>query len=341
MTLVASPHLDGRRGDPDATPEADGADASGTAVLSPPAAPPLLASPDGGATGGEGRASVGAGFIAATVAAWLVLLVLATVAVLYPLGPMFQRREQNRLLGAFRVQLQQSADAKEGLAGLLDQAKPTAPDVGDAVAVMDFGRLRIQQVAVEGVGPSQTRRGPGHVPGTAGLGQPGNAVVVARRTGWGGPFTELAKLRSGDQIVASTAQGQSLYRVRTVSHRRLSPAKLYAPSKDDRLTLVTSDRRSPFNSTDALVVEAHLVGRPFEPTPQGGRTSTGDGRHRDPTSGPALALFGLAFAGSAALAAVLYRRWRPLTAYLLTTPALVVFAILTGEAATRLLPAWT
>ena len=41
--------------------------------------------------------------------------------------------------------------------------------------------LRLSQVAVEGVGPEQTRKGPGHVPGTAGLGQPGNAAVVGRR----------------------------------------------------------------------------------------------------------------------------------------------------------------
>lgn len=313
-----------------------------------PSAPPAVAAepgaaPEGVADVGPGEASPPTpGAIAATAGAWLVLLLLAVVAVLYPLGPLFQRREQHRLLSGFRVKVQQAADAKQGLAGVLNAKKPVAPVVGDPVAILDLGGgLRIQQVALEGVGPDQTRRGPGHVPGTAGLGQPGNSVVVGRRTGWGAPLARLGKLGEGDKIVATTTQGQSVYAVQSVKRQTLKPTSLYGPSNDDRLTLVTSASRSPFARSEALVVRAKLQGQPFEPTPQGGRTSVADGRHGDRSAVPLLVLFGLGYVVAAALAGLLYRRWRPLTAYLLTTPALVVFAILAGEAGTRLFPAWT
>jgi sortase A len=278
--------------------------------------------------------------IVAIVGAWLVLLAIATAAVLYPLGPLFQRREQHQLLRTFRVDVQQAADAKEGLEGLLNAEKPLAPEVGQSVAILDLGRVRVQQVVIEGVGPDQTRRGPGHVPGTAGLGQPGNSVVVGRRSGWGGPFDGLGSLRAGDEIVTTTVQGQSVYVVRTVEERRLDPEAQYGPSDDDRLTLVTSAGRWPWATDRAIVVEARLEGRPFEPTPQGGRVASADGRRGDTGGWAPLALFGAGFAGAAVAAAVLYRRWRPLTAYLLTTPAVVVMAILTGESVLRLLPAW-
>ncbi|HEX7133942.1 MAG TPA: class E sortase [Iamia sp.] len=310
-----------------------------TAAPPEPPSSPLMSSTDTAAeTPGEMPSPRA---IVAIVAAWLVLLVLATAAVLYPLGPLFQRREQHELLRGFRVEVQQAADAKEGLAGLLDAEEPLAPEVGQSVAILDLGRVRVQQVVVEGVGPDQTRRGPGHVPGTAGLGQPGNSVVVGRRSGWGGPFDELGSLREGDEIVATTLQGQTVYVVRSVEERRLQPEELYGPSDDDRLTLVTSASRSPFATDRAIVVEAGLDGRPFEPTPQGGRAASIDGRQGDTGGWAPLALFGTGFAVAAVLAAVLYRRWRPLTAYLLTTPALVVMAILTGESVLRLLPAWT
>ncbi len=279
--------------------------------------------------------------IAALVVAWLLLLLLAALAVLYPLGPLFQRRDQHRLLGGFRTEVQQAADATQGLAGLIDAEMPTAPATGDAVAILDLGGLRIQQVVLEGVGADQTRQGPGHVPGTAGLGQPGNSAVVARRTGWGGPFDRLAELEPGTRIVATTVQGQSVYVVRKVSERPLRPATDLGPSDDDRLTLVTSASRWPLATDRAVVVEARLDGRPFEPTPQGGRSVADDGRQGDPDGWPSFALFAGLYAGATLGAAVLYRRWRPLTAYLLTTPALVVFALLAGESLTRLLPAWT
>ena len=64
---------------------------------------------------------------------------------------------------------------------------PTQPPLpGAPVGVLAIPALGINQAVVEGVGSSQTVSGPGHVPGTAGLGQPGNAAVVGRNAGYGG-----------------------------------------------------------------------------------------------------------------------------------------------------------
>ena len=77
-------------------------------------------------------------------------------------------------------------------------------------------------MVVEGVDPAQTSVGPGHVPGTAGLGQPGNSVLVVRHKGYGAAFERLGRLREGDQIVVTTTQGQSVYDVTVVRHVRIA-----------------------------------------------------------------------------------------------------------------------
>jgi sortase A len=285
------------------------------------------------------RRTVGRQILISAIA-WSLFLVAATVAVVYPLGPTLQHRRQHHLLRSFREELDHAANAKEGLAGLLDQGEVPAPAVGDPVAVLDIGAIRLRQVVVEGANSAQTSQGPGHVPGTAGLGQPGNATVVGRRSGWGGPFSDLARLRPGHRIVTTTTQGQAVYRVQTVRH---VPAgrSLGAPTGDDRLTLVTSDSAWPLASGRAVVVVAKLEGQPFEPTAQGTRPQAVPGAGGDRSGIGTLGFFALVFASIAGAAAVAPRRWKPLVAHLLTTPVLVVLAVVVAEQASRLLPAWS
>jgi hypothetical protein len=115
---------------------------------------------------------------------------------------------------------------------------------------------------------------------------------------------------------------------------------LYGPSDDDRLTLVTAGSRVPWATDRATVVVATMRGRPFEPTPQGGRTTADDGRSSDAGVWAPLALAGLAYLAAAVVAVVLYRRARPRAAYLITAPPLLAATVLTAEAVARTLPAW-
>ena len=285
------------------------------------------------------RPPLTAGRIVTLVVGWSLLLVVATAAVAYPLGPLFEQRAQHRSLRKLRTEIYEAANSTEGLAGVLGETTPAAPATGDPVAILDVGGLHLRQVVIEGSSAAQTSNGPGHVPGTAGLGQPGNAVIIGRRAAWGGPFGSIDQLRTGERIVVTTTQGQSVYRVTHV-RRGARSAPAFAPTDDDRLTLVTSSSSLPWASRSSSVVVAEIVGRPFEPTPQRGREAR-TGHIGGDTGGLAQLVLVLgAFAWVAWQTTSDHRRWRPLTAYLLTTPALVVLALLVAESLTRLLPQW-
>jgi sortase A len=323
--------------------------------------------------------------IAIAVAVWLGATVTVVTLVLYGVGPMLEQRDQTALLADYRVEVRQAAAQTNGLPGV--ELPTRAPETGSPVAIIDIPAMKLEQVVVEGVGPQQTRRGPGHVPGTAGPGQPGNSAIVARRSTFGGPFRPLGTLEEGDEILVTTTQGQSIYVVTEIrsdevadgdgtrpteeetttatappapagvagedaetEERELDAAlpvgaittdELYGRTDDDRLTLVTSAATRPWNTERATIVTAQMRGRPFQPTPQSGRTSPQDGRGADANAWAPLMLAVIAYAVAVAAAVVLYRRARPRSAYLITAPPLVAAAILTAEAVARLLPAWT
>jgi hypothetical protein len=116
---------------------------------------------------------------------------------------------------------------------------------------------------------------------------------------------------------------------------------LYGTSTDDRLTLVTSASAFPWNSGEATVVIAVMKGKPFEPTPQNGRSAKGAGNEGDSSKWPVTILAFLCLAAAVGGAVLLYRRSTPKIAYLLTVPPLLAFAILASESFSLLLPAWS
>lgn len=304
----------------------------------------------------------------AVIGIWVAVVVVIIGLVLYVLAPLFQARTQQSLLEDYRAEIARAANAGSGLPGL--SAATKAPEPGSPVGILEIGDIELQQVIVEGATSGQTQAGPGHVAGTAGPGQPGNSVVVARRQMFGGPFRRLERLEPGDRILVTTTQGQSVYEVESVEQKRILPPvdlsdpsstasslstgvsplanaeatigvdELYGPTPDDRLTLVTSASALPTNSEQATIVIAKLQGQPYEPTPQGGRTDSSTGLSGDPSAWAPLILSFLAFGASAAGAVLLYRRTSARVAWLLTTPPLIVFSILMAESLSRLFPAW-
>ena len=211
---------------------------------------------------------------------------------------------------------------------------------------------RYQPGGGEGVGSSQTVMGPGHVPGTAGLGQRGNAAVVGRNAGYGGVFGRLNQLKPGDRVLTATTEGQSIYVVRRVTAVTMGSGAdsgrcttvtletLYRHTSDNRLTLVTSGSSMPWNSSRAIEVVAILRGKPYVATPQAARNSRSTGQYgrvgRLGRAGPEPAGVG----GHRLGAVLLYRRCTVRTAYLLSTAPLVAFTVLAADSVSRLLPAW-
>jgi sortase A len=286
----------------------------------------------------------------------ILVVVVASGIVIYGIGPLTHSRDQRTLLASQRVAIDNAVHDNQGLHKAVLPTQPPVPS--QPLGILAVPALGLQQVVVEGVGPSQTVTGPGHVPGTAGLGQPGNVAIVGRRAGYGGVFGSLDRLRPGDRIVTATAEGQSLYLVRSVrtvtlattasfaasGHGSADPTitadGLYGPSSHDQLTLVTSGSDMPLNTDRAVVVVARLQGVPYTPTPQESRSASQQGNSGDPAAVAALALAVLALAATLVGAVFLYRRTAMRTAYLLSTAPLLAFTVLAAEAGSRLLPAW-
>ncbi|WP_033289378.1 sortase [Amycolatopsis jejuensis] len=272
------------------------------------------------------------------VGGWLVTTVVCFGIVAYALGPMLANNDQRAALDVLEDRMAQAQGAARTLLGAAPVTKP--PELGSPVAVLEIPKLHAQQVVLEGVAPGETVSGPGHVPGTSGPGQPGNSAVAGRYSGYGAPFARLGELARGDKLVVATTQGKSVYTVTDTATRDLDEDRDYGRTENDRLTLVTSASWWPGAASHATVVTAVLDGKPFRPTPQNGRADAQDGRSGDPAGWARLALALGGFAVVAAGATVLYRRWRSVSTYVLTTPALLALAVLAASAVWRLLPAW-
>jgi sortase A len=100
------------------------------------------------------------------------------------------------------------------------QAAPIAPpaDTNTREPVIELGRLLIPKLGVdmvmyEGIRMPTLDRGPGHWPGTAMPGQPGNVVVAGHRTSKHKVFRYIDRLVPGDEIIFEDAAGRHVYRV--------------------------------------------------------------------------------------------------------------------------------
>lgn len=304
--------------------------------------------------------------LGALAGAWILVTVLAVGVVAYGFGPLFQSRQQHVLMSAYKTDLYNASVTVEGPGS--SGTVPLPPSPGQPVGILEIGPLRIQQVVVEGVGPSQTEEAPGHVPGTAGLGDPGNAVVVGRHAAFGGAFGRLGQARPGMRVLVTTSQGQSVYQVTQVSRVNIAgPAStasvggaaspppagsgavqappvpvdtLYGATSDNRLTLVTSASDLPWNTSKAVVVVAEMVGAPFAPTPQEARNDAFTGLNGSSAAISTFVLLLLGYVLVAVGAAVAYRRYSAAAAWFMTMAPLLALVVLMAEVGGQLLPAW-
>jgi sortase A len=175
---------------------------------------------------------------------------------------------------------------QRGLVAEFAKPSPTIAD-GDALAILQIEKIKLNEVVVNGDGPDLLRGGPGLKPGTPAPGGPGNSVIVGRRLRYGGPMARLGELAPGDQIVVWVRNTPHPVAFRVTRKRRVeASARPPAAGATTRLTLVTA--ASGLVTTDLLLVEGELVGVAPKTTP--GTTRAGrDGRPTtwvSPASGP-------------------------------------------------------
>jgi sortase A len=213
------------------------------------------------------------------------------------------------------------------------------PSEGSPVALIDIPRLGLERLVVEGSTPDDLKAGPGHLSVSPMPGEFGNAVVLGRRTTYGGPLHDLNLLRPNDQISVTTGQGTFTYIVRDVGRVVAGDLRPLEGTLDSRLTLVTSD--PPFLFNGRLVVVAMLVGTPLAvPTRNPPSVSASDlGLASNLVwFAPALLLSQL-LVGTVWLAGRMRRRYWPRSVtYMFAGPVIVALAVATTMILDRGLP---
>ena len=178
-------------------------------------------------------------------------------------------RAQDQMLDQWNVDFGPVERALPAEPAVADTPPAEPVEVGDAYAVMWFERPGSDErpvhadplFVVEGVDPEPLKRGPGHYPGTAAPGQPGNFSIAGHRTTYGAPFYHLDQLRTGDEVhVVDREQRDWVYEV--VDTRVVLPGDVWVVGGDPlgtgtpMLTLTTCEPR--FSAEKHLIVFAEL-----------------------------------------------------------------------------------
>ncbi|MBO4271538.1 class E sortase [Microbispora triticiradicis] len=149
------------------------------------------------------------------------------------------------------------------------RAGPGTVHPGDALALLRIPRLGAgyRFAVVEGVGPDELRRGPGHYPGTALPGQVGNFVLSGHRTTYAAPFNRIDRLQRGDDIVVDAWDARYTYQV--TRKEVVDPGEVDVadpvpghPGRRPTTAFMTMTTCHPkFSAAQRLVVQSVLVRR--------------------------------------------------------------------------------
>jgi len=145
---------------------------------------------------------------------------------------------------------------------------PRVPLPGDSVGRIEIPSLGVDEWMVAGARLADLEKGPGVFAGSVLPGQTGNLAVAGHRTSYGAPFSDLDKLREGDDIIFTTAGGTFTYEVTGSKVVPPTDVGVLAQTKDRAVaTLVTCHPK--WTSKNRLIVTAELapVHEPAAPTP--------------------------------------------------------------------------
>ncbi len=151
-------------------------------------------------------------------------------------------------------------------------------DQGSAIARIQIPRIGLDKTVVEGVRVGDLRKGPGHYPATAMLGQEGNAAIAGHRTTYGAPFGDIDELLPGDEIIITTIQGEFTYKVveqgEGFGHLIVPPTAVEVLDQDfsvhpNRLTLTACHPKG--SARQRIIVVGELVGEPAPTYPRPGQ----------------------------------------------------------------------
>lgn len=114
-------------------------------------------------------------------------------------------------------------------------AVPAALAPGAPVARLRIPAVGLDEIVVEGVGDDELNAGPGHLPGSALPGEPGNAIIAAHRDRH---FHPLGAVQVGDTVVTDDGQRETLWIVTSARVVDRDDPALFS-SRTPQLTLTT------------------------------------------------------------------------------------------------------
>ena len=108
---------------------------------------------------------------------------------------------------------------------------------GRSIASVRIPAIGVKSPLMYGIGDSALTKGLGLWPGTGRIGQPGNAVIAGHRTSHTRPLYDINKLKKGDAIIFTTAQGVAEYRVTRTRIVKPNDMWITRPTKASTITL--------------------------------------------------------------------------------------------------------
>ena len=148
--------------------------------------------------------------------------------------------------------------AGSGGSGSSAAAKPKEQKV---LGVIQIKKIKLKEPIVEGVGKDNLYAGIGHIPGTAGLGEPGNCALAGHRNyAFKKFFRRLDELDIGDEVIISTKDEDLTYTVTGKSVVEPDDVSVLGGRLDENiLTLITCT--PVYVASHRLIVTAELTAR--------------------------------------------------------------------------------
>lgn len=134
---------------------------------------------------------------------------------------------------------------------------PTTIPLGTPIARITIPVAGVRNdVVVEGVDELRLEEGPGHYPGTALPGEPGNLAIAGHRTTWLHPFYNLQAVHPGDHIIVAFDGERWVYTAEWIKPVAPTDIAVIAPTSGWNLTLTTCNPR--YSAAQRLIVRARL-----------------------------------------------------------------------------------
>ena len=132
---------------------------------------------------------------------------------------------------------------------------PRAAEPRSDLGVIEIPKIGLKATMLEGIRLTTLDRGPGHWPGTAMPGSPGNVVVAGHRTSHSKPFRHIDALAPGDEVIFSMPNGRFVYHV--VFTELVTPDRLDITNQTSAKTATLFACHPPGSTKQRIVV--HLI----------------------------------------------------------------------------------